>query len=128
MKVSHGRVEGASRRGQGTFTGVVHQDPVLDVRPAIAVNDNFFEPGARGYWHSHEQGQLLVVKAGHGHVHTRAGVSEPLDPGDVVYANPGEEHWHGAGANTYILHTAISMGVTTWLEEVSDKDYKDVAG
>jgi quercetin dioxygenase-like cupin family protein len=55
-------------------------------------------------------------------------VSEPLDPGDVVYADPGEEHWHGAGANTYILHTAISMGVTTWLEEVSDKDYKDVAG
>ena len=44
MKISRGRAEGDSRIGQGTFTGLVHQDTVLENRPAIAINDNFFAP------------------------------------------------------------------------------------
>ena len=126
MKISRGRAAGDSRIGQGTFTGEVHQDSVLENRPAIAINDNFFAPGARSYWHSHEGGQVLIVKAGQGHIHNRSGEAAPLHPGDVVYADPGEEHWHGADPRTYILHTAISMGVTRWLEEVSEADYRRI--
>jgi quercetin dioxygenase-like cupin family protein len=53
-------------------------------------------------------------------VGSRGEAAQVLRPGDVVYADPGEEHWHGAGADTYLLHTAISLGTTTWLEEVSE--------
>jgi quercetin dioxygenase-like cupin family protein len=128
MKTNRGRAESHSRRGQATFTGVVHQDLVLDGRPAIVIFDGFFEPGARSYWHSHEGGQVLLVKAGQGHIHTRSGESSPLRPGDVVYADPAEEHWHGANPDTFVIHTAISIGATTWLEAVSDTEYQRSAG
>ena len=123
MKISHGRSDGSTRRGQGTFTGVVHQDTVLENRPAIAINDNFFEPGARSYWHKHAGGQVLVVKAGAGHIQNRAGEAAKIQTGDIIYADPGEEHWHGAGPNSYIVHTAISLGPTEWGSEVTDEEY-----
>jgi quercetin dioxygenase-like cupin family protein len=43
--------------------------------------------------------------------------------GDTVWIPPGEEHWHGAGAGTYLLHIAVSLAATEWLEPVSDADY-----
>ncbi len=128
MKISRGRAEGDSRIGQGTFTGLVHQDSVLENRPAVATNDNFFAPGARSYWHSHEGGQVLIVKAGQGHIHNRSGESAPLHPGDVVYADPGEEHWHGAAATRFMTHLAIVQvdeegNAATWLDHVTDEEY-----
>jgi quercetin dioxygenase-like cupin family protein len=121
VKISHGRIEsGPSRRAHTTFTGGVHQDTVLENRPAVAVNDVFFEPGGRTYWHSHANGQVLIVKAGQGFVGSRGDAAQAIRPGDVVYAEAGEEHWHGAGSDTFLLHTAISLGVTTWLEEVPE--------
>jgi len=121
VKISHGRAEGApSRRAHTTFTGGVHQDTVLENRPAVAINDVFFEPGGRTYWHSHADGQVLIVRAGQGFIGARGAAAQPIRSGDVVYADPGEEHWHGAGSDTFLLHTAISLGLTTWLEEVAD--------
>ncbi len=125
MKISHGHVEGkGSRRASGTFTGTVHQHPVMEGQPAVVVNDNFFEAGARSYWHKHTGGQVLLVKAGQGHVQTRAGEGTTIREGDVIYAEPGEEHWHGARPDSYVLHTAISFGPTVWGEEVSADDYE----
>jgi quercetin dioxygenase-like cupin family protein len=50
--------------------------------------------------------------------------------GDTVICPPGEEHWHGAAAGTFMSHLAMlenrSDGgdPTTWLEPVTDEDYQ----
>lgn len=31
-------------------------------------------------------------------------------------------HWHGADDKSYMVHQAISLGKTTWLEEVSQEE------
>ena len=125
MKITHSRSAGSvGRRGVDTFSGSVYLDPVLENRPEIGINDVAFLPGGHTFWHSHERGQVLIVKAGEGYVCTRGGEVQHLQAGDVVHAAPGEEHWHGAGSSTFLVHTAISLGVTTWLEEVPVAEYQ----
>jgi 4-carboxymuconolactone decarboxylase len=47
--------------------------------------------------------------------------------GDVVWIPPGQKHWHGAGPNSSMTHTAITEqldGKTVeWMEQVSDAQY-----
>jgi quercetin dioxygenase-like cupin family protein len=128
MEFAHGRVDGqTSQTGTGTFSGRVLLDPVLAGGNA-RINSVMFEPGGRTYWHSHDDGQVLFVQHGHGMVANRDGDHHELTAGDTVYARPGEEHWHGAAPGSFMLHTAVSLGTTRWLDEVSDEDYKDAWG
>ena len=32
--------------------------------------------------------------------------------GDVIWAEPGEEHWHGGCGDSLLAHTAVSHGTT----------------
>ena len=41
-----------------------------------------------------------------------------------MFASAGQQHWHGAAPTSFLLHTSVAMGTTTWLEEVSDADYQ----
>ncbi len=123
MEYRRGRPDGQpSQRRSGTFTGAVLLDPVLEA-PGIVVNSVCFEPGARTHWHSHDGGQLLLISNGRGYVGTRDGGGQAVQAGDAVYAPPGEEHWHGAGPDTLMLHTSVSLGRTNWLGEVGDDRY-----
>lgn len=79
-----------------------------------------FSPGARTHWHSHPSGQVLFVTDGAGRVGTRDGRVEPIGAGDLVYASPGEEHWHGAATDQPVEHLALSFGATAWAEPVED--------
>lgn len=124
MKILKGRPAGAaSAERSETFTGVVWSDPVLPTTDGITVNNVFFTPGARTHWHHHENGQLLVVTLGSGLVCTRGGPPHVLGAGDVVWAPPGEHHWHGGGESSCLQHLAMSLGATTWLDAVSDGDF-----
>jgi quercetin dioxygenase-like cupin family protein len=124
MKISHGHAAGdATAEASETFTGTVLRDPVLSGDGAPNINSVTFPPGARTNWHSHEQGQILIVTSGRGRAGTRAGDITPLEPGDVVWFSPGEDHWHGAGPDTVMTHLAISLGTTGWGEPVTDSDY-----
>ena len=128
MEYVRGRKDGQpSGHGTGTFTGRALLDPVLD-EPGARVNSVLFEPGARTYWHSHTGGQVLMATAGRGVVETRDGDLRVLQAGDVVWAPPGEVHWHGAGPGSFLAHTAISIGETVWAEEVTEEHYKTVTG
>lgn len=123
MKIVRGDSHpGASSRRSDTFVGEVWADPVLTGGDGITISSVFFAPGARTHWHSHEHGQVLQVTAGAGWVCARGGRPEPLAAGDVVWAPAGEVHWHGAGAATFLLHTATSLGATSWGDPVSDDD------
>jgi quercetin dioxygenase-like cupin family protein len=87
------------------------------------INTVIFTPGARTYWHRHPGGQLLVVTAGRGVAATRDGDAKVITSGDVVWAEPGEEHWHGACGDSLLTHMAVSHGTTEWGGEVGESDY-----
>jgi quercetin dioxygenase-like cupin family protein len=124
MRIARARQSGAPSEERGTtFSGRVWADPVLAAQDGVVVNNVFFEPAARTYWHTHEVAQVLYVLAGEGWVQTRDGAGGPLTPGDTVHISAGEEHWHGATPSSYVLHLAVSVGQTKWLDEVSDDDY-----
>ena len=124
MKVFHGRIEGGLSEQRGaTFTGTVWADPVMPSTQNVGINNVFFSPGARTNWHCHELGQVLNVLAGCGWVCLDGEAPQQIKAGDVVWIGPGERHWHGAAAGSYMMHMAISLGKATWVEPVSDKDY-----
>ena len=87
-----------------------------------------FEPKARTNWHKHSGGQILLVTAGEGRYQERGKDIQILKVGDVVKIPPDVEHWHGAGSDFMFSHISIETNIpnnqTTWLEPVSDEDYK----
>ncbi len=111
------------------FTGRVRVDPLFDApAPARAYGAYVtFEPGARTAWHTHALGQTLIVTAGIGCVQCWGGTIEEIRPGDVVWFEPGEKHWHGASPTAAMTHIAIvekAEKTTEWLEHVSDEEYQ----
>ena len=123
MKVLHSRQGVPSEIKAETFTGLVLNDAVMPTTDGVMINNVVFTPGARTYWHTHEIGQVLVVLAGRGWVCVDGGTPEPLEAGDTVWIPKDEKHWHGAAADSYMIHTAISIGKTRWMEEVADTQY-----
>ncbi len=123
---------GAQPSGKGPsdyFTGTVRIDPLFPVRPPArtAANAVTFEPGARTAWHTHPLGQTLVVTAGYGLVQRWDGPTQEIRPGDIVWFEPGEKHWHGASPTTAMTHIAIQESLdgkaVDWLEHVTDTQY-----
>jgi quercetin dioxygenase-like cupin family protein len=111
------------------FTGHVRLTPLISTpAPArlrgVSVT---FQAGARTAWHTHPLGQTLIVTAGSGLAQTDGGPVRRLRPGDVIWFEPGEKHWHGAAADCDMTHIALQEeqnGTSvTWLEHVSDADY-----
>ena len=86
-----------------------------------------FEPGARTAWHTHPLGQTLIVISGCGWAQRDGGPIEEIRPGDVIWFQPGEKHWHGATPTTAITHVAIQEKLNgkavDWMEHVSDAQY-----
>jgi quercetin dioxygenase-like cupin family protein len=123
---------GAQPSGKGPrdwFTGTVRIDPLFQAHaPARAAgNAVTFEPGARTAWHTHPFGQVLIVTAGYGLVQREGGPVEAIRPGDVVWFEPHEKHWHGASPTTAMTHIAIQEALdgkaVDWLEKVTDEQY-----
>jgi len=120
-----------SGKGPGDwFTGAVRIDPLFqpnDARRAAAAVVTF-EPGARTAWHTHPLGLTLIVTFGCGWVQKEGGTIEEIHPGDVVWFEPNEKHWHGAAPTTAMTHIAIQENlngkVVEWMEKVSDQQYR----
>lgn len=120
----------ASLKGnQDWFTGNVRIDPLFakqaNTRAAGALVS--FEPGARTAWHTHPAGQTLIVVSGLGWVQKEGEDIQEIQPGDVIYFEPNEKHWHGASPEKAMSHIAIQEevngSVVTWLEKVSEEQY-----
>lgn len=121
MKVMRGRSGGGSTQRTDTFEGSVWSDSVLPATDGVTINAVFFAPGSRTYWHHHENGQILQVTAGQGWVCRDGDEPVALSAGDVVWVPPRERHWHGACADSYLVHTATSLGATVWAEPVDGR-------
>lgn len=111
------------------FTGNAYLTPLV----AKDKNNNFsagavtFEPGARTNWHTHPQGQVLIVLEGNGFYQEKGKPAQPIKKGDVVNIPENTEHWHGASAKDKMVHIAITNYKNevqvTWLKPVADEEY-----
>jgi quercetin dioxygenase-like cupin family protein len=120
----------ASTRGPAEwFSGTVRIDPLFPTHGAARAAGNAvtFEPGARTAWHTHPLGQVLLITFGRGRVQREGGPVEEVGPGDVVWFEAGEKHWHGASSTTAMTHIAIQEALdgkaVDWMEKVSDDEY-----
>ena len=111
------------------FTGRVRMDPLIST-PAPARLRGVtvtFEAGARTAWHTHPLGQTLIVTSGMGLVQREGGDIQTIRPGDTVYFEPNEKHWHGASPTTAMTHIALQEeldgSAVTWMEHVTDNEY-----
>lgn len=90
-----------------------------DVAPAI-VN---FEVGTITNWHTHPQGQYLIVTEGEGRTQEWGKPIQTIHKGDTIWCPPNVKHWHGASEHRVMSHIAITPVATdgksvTWLEKV----------
>jgi quercetin dioxygenase-like cupin family protein len=112
------------------FTGAVYIDAVAVPSGAsrLTASSVHFTPGARTAWHTHPNGQTIYVLEGIGLAQRRGGPVEVIRPGDRVYFEPGEEHWHGAAPNRFMTHLAMLQvdaegNSATWGAHVTDQEY-----
>jgi quercetin dioxygenase-like cupin family protein len=112
------------------FTGTVRIDPLFEAADPARVRGASvtFEAGARTAWHTHPLGQTLIVTSGVGRVQKVGGSIEEIRPGDVVWFEPNEKHWHGASPTVAMTHIAIQEAlngnVVDWMEKISDEEYE----
>ncbi len=97
------------------FTGSVCIDTVGTPSGAsrLSASSVHFTPGARTAWHTHPNGRTIYVLEGVGLCHVRGGPVEMIRPGDRVFFEPGEEHWHGAAATRFMTTSPCSRSTTT---------------
>ncbi|MDQ3877770.1 MAG: cupin domain-containing protein [Actinomycetota bacterium] len=112
------------------FTGSVFIDAIAAPSgpSRVGAASVHFTPGARTAWHTHPFGQTIYVTEGVGLCQRRGGAIEIIRPGDHVYFEPDEEHWHGASATRFMTHIAIqeaddSGSPVVWGAHVSDEEY-----
>jgi quercetin dioxygenase-like cupin family protein len=130
MQITRNSLETA-RGPEDWFTGGVYLDVVAAPAGgsrlhAVSVH---FTPGARTAWHTHPNGQTIYVLEGIGRAQRRGGPIETIHPGDRVFFEPGEEHWHGAGPDRFMTHLALldvdeDGNTATWGELVTDDEYR----
>src|SRR3954452_18353678 len=91
------------------FTGAVYIDTVATpTEPSrIAAGSVHFTPGARPAHQTHPLGQTIFVTEGVGQCQREGGAIEIIRPGDRVFFEPGENHWHGAAPNRFMAHVAM---------------------
>jgi quercetin dioxygenase-like cupin family protein len=125
--ISPGEQPGPIGKTGSQFTGSVFPYLTMPRTDGVTINTVCFTPGARTFWHSHENGQILQVVAGRGLVQAEGGPCHELRAGDTVWSPSGERHWHGAAPGSFLTHVAISLGVTQWGEELADELYQEAA-
>ena len=113
------------------FTGAVYIDQVAapEGSSRVQASSVHFTPGARTAWHTHPNGQTIYVTEGIGLAQHRGGPVEVIRPGDRVFFDPGEEHWHGAAPNRFMAHIAMVQvdddgHPAAWGEHVTDEEYR----
>lgn len=124
---------GKTKRGPAEyFTGTVWLDDLAAApigASAVRMVRVTFEPGARTAWHTHPHGQMLHILSGLARVQKAGERVQEVLPGDSVWFEPGERHWHGAAPGTAMVHLAVqqadaSGNAATWLEPVTDAEYR----
>jgi quercetin dioxygenase-like cupin family protein len=112
------------------FTGAVYVDTIATPSEAsrLGAASVHFTPTARTAWHTHPHGQTIWVTDGVGLCQREGGSIEVIRPGDRVFFEPGENHWHGAAPSRFMTHIAMQLAdesgsPVAWGEHVTDEAY-----
>jgi len=112
------------------FTGDVFLDPVAapSGESRLSATSVHFTPGASTAWHTHPNGQPIFVTEGVGLAQRRGEPADVIRPGDRVFFEPGEDHWHGAAPDRFMTHWAMlevdAEGQSAvWGAHVTDDEY-----
>ncbi|KAL3477415.1 RmlC-like cupin domain-containing protein [Aspergillus californicus] len=116
--------ENSTSPSSATFTGDAWVDDVYRDSDGT-ITTVMFGPGARTFWHSHAEGQVLRVLAGAGWVTDEGDRPRRINVGDTVWCQANTTHWHGADQGSYLVHLAISQGTTEWLGPVTEEEYHE---
>ena len=129
MEITRSSIETATGPSEW-FTGAVYIDAIATPSGAsrLTASRVHCTPGARTAWHTHPNGQTIYVIEGVGMCQRRGGPIEVIRPGDRVFFEPGEEHWHGAAPNRFMTHIAMldvddEGNSATWGDHVTDEEY-----
>lgn len=129
MEITRSSVETMAGRSDW-FTGNVYVDAVAAPSgpSRLSASSVHFTPGARTAWHTHPNGQTIYVVEGVGRAQRRGGPVEVIRPGDRVFFEPGEEHWHGAAPDRFMTHIAMldvddDGNNANWGDPVTDEEY-----
>ncbi|WP_066779859.1 (R)-mandelonitrile lyase [Sphingomonas sp. CCH5-D11] len=127
MQIVRSGAQDSNKGPADYFTGNVRVDAPFKGSGALSGATVTFEPGARTAWHTHPLGQTLLILSGLGRVQREGGPVEEVRPGDIVWFEPDEKHWHGAAPGCAMSHLAIAEmkngSAVTWMEQVSDAQY-----
>ena len=134
MQVIRNSVE--TNAGPGDwFTGAVYIDAIAAPSEGsrVSASSVHFAPGARTAWHTHPHGQTIFVTEGVGRCQRRGGPVEVIRPGDRVFFESGEDHWHGAAPDRFMTHLAMldvddEGKPATWGDHDTDQEYGAVPG
>jgi len=83
-----------------------------------------FPAGVRSNWHTHTDGQLLMVESGRGLHQVRGQAIEVRGPGDPWWTEAGVEHWHGAHPEEDVVQWTFYSGTVDWMDPVMDDQYR----
>jgi len=132
MKITKVGTVPSAKGPEDWFTGAVRIDGLFQPNDAIrgSAASVTFEPGARTAWHTHPLGQTLIVTSGTGWVQKEGEAILEIHPGEVIWFEPNEKHWHGATATTGMTHIAIQENLNgkavDWMEKVTDEQYNSL--
>ena len=130
MKITRTADQTTMQGPETWFTGQVYVDALAAPEGDSRVSASLvhFAPGARTAWHTHPHGQTIYVTEGVGRVQKRGGEIVTVHPGDRVFFEAGEEHWHGAAADRFMVHIAMLQvgedgSSAEWGDHVTDTEY-----
>jgi quercetin dioxygenase-like cupin family protein len=82
-----------------------------------------FDAGARTYWHTHSQHQVILAESGQGAYQMRGEPVKLFVPGEAVFLKANVPHWHGAAPRSPVVQTTMYGGTIEWGKPVTDDEY-----
>lgn len=113
----------------GAETDAAQQSNFMGGNPSVEESEDIntlrlrFPAGVRSNWHTHTDGQLLMIEEGRGLTQVRGEPIYEMHPGEPWWTDADVEHWHGAHPDEDALQWTIYSGSVDWLEPVTDEQY-----
>lgn len=131
LQTLHKRGAFRSHKGSSaTYSGSVKVTPLFKTTQWREFSGNLveFDKGGRTAWHSHPQGQTIIVTRGVIYTATQDGIIGAALPGEVISCPPNVMHWHGAGLSSggahIELHGNLNNRSVEWGLWVNDEEYR----
>jgi quercetin dioxygenase-like cupin family protein len=126
MEISSARTARFEPGDPDQFMGDVVLRRTVGAPDGTSVAVVHFSPGSRTFWHRHPGGQFLYGVTGRGRVRSRGEPGHLLEPGDVVFVEPGVWHFHGAEKDAPMVHVAVNgAGPPEFGNPVDDDEFDE---